>query len=156
MTALILAILCLVTLAAVFAIELPKRRRRVKPVKLPRTARVRSRQPQLEDVVRGVLGELKDTFGDIFASVEVWKIDRETRVSLHATPMWKRLSVLTRNRIVRHVWQSVAAIVDAVIVFVDNPPQRWTRQDERTCALVPLTADGFRAPVAAPQFIRDG
>jgi len=152
MTALIVANLALVMLIVVLAIEFRSRSRAKPKKKLVRTPRER-RQPQLEDLVHRVLGDVKQTFGEIFASHEVWRVERETRVSLRATPLWKRLSLMTRNQILRHVWSAVAAVADAVIVIVDNPPQRWTLAEERGCTLPPL-AVAFGAPATAPQFIK--
>jgi len=152
MTALIVANLALVILIVVLAIEFRSRSRAKPKQKIVRAQRER-RQPQLEDLVHRVLGEVKQTFGEIFASHEVWRVERETRVNLRATPLWKRLSLMTRNQILRHVWSAVAAVADAVIVIVDNPPQRWSREDERGCTLTPLS-EAFGGSATAPQFIK--
>jgi hypothetical protein len=126
MTALILAIACLVALVVIVAVEL-RMRSRPRP-KITVIAREPRRQPHIEDHVREALAETKHRFGDVFVSYRVWKIDRETRLELRAAPPWKRMSEFTRCIIMRHLWRALETAAKGSVVIVDTPPQRWSSE----------------------------
>lgn len=155
MIALIIAVLAALVVVAIVA-ELVYRSQAEKTAKLRKRAR---RQPDLEEYVHAVLAGLKHGFGDVFVSYEVWKLERETRFNLKAAPAWKRLSELTRCRILRQVWRALELVAVGAVVVVDSPPQRWSREIDLRFDRTPLglaaAGNGFSAPVSAPQFFKD-
>jgi hypothetical protein len=125
MTALIIAVACLLALVLILTVELYRRAHPPVRVTTPREPR---RQPHIEDRVREALDETKHRFGNVFESYRVWKIDRETRLELRAAPPWRKLSEFTRCIILRHLWRSLEAVAQGSVVIVDTPEQRWSAE----------------------------
>lgn len=125
MLALMIAIGATVMLPILIGYELHRRKNPRMKEQSPRAAR---RLVYLEARVHEALENTKTQFGEIFTSYKVWKVDKETRLELQATPKWKRLSEFTRCLIVRHLWRSLEAVAQGSVVVVDDPPMEWTRE----------------------------
>lgn len=146
---LIVAAAALIALVAVLAIDRKMRRQPRK--RKNRKARPR-RLPRLEERVGEILAEFKT---ELFTAHEVWRVDRETRLDLHAAPLWKRMSELTRNAIVRHVWLALDAISGYAVVVVDSPRQMWNREIEARLGGGRSTLPaGLVAAATAPQYYK--
>ncbi len=153
MTVFIVAI-ALVALLLMIGIEIAVLRNRKRPAKRVAMRHAR-RQPLLEDRMRDALAEPHAQYGEIFTSYMIWKRDQETRMELFAGDPWNNLNEFTRAIVVRHIWRALEKLAKGSVVVVDQPPQEWSSQIDKSFddrGIDPWAKD---IQPAGPQFIKD-
>jgi hypothetical protein len=154
MFALVIAVIALISLAILIALEIRRPRPTSASVRVKRT--VPRREPQLEDRIRAAFDGPREKHGDIFVSYAIWKRGHETRMELFATDPFAQLNEFTRCLIVRHLWRALEALAEDSVVVVDVPAQTWSKGVD--AKFLDHGIDPWRRgpdAVAAPQFARD-
>jgi hypothetical protein len=150
----IIAVVALVVILLMIGIEIAIMRARKRPAKryVHRHAR---RQPLLEDRMRSALDEPQAQYGEVFTSFMIWKRDQETRMELFSGDPWLQLNEFTRAIVVRHVWRALEKLAKGSVVVIDQPPQEWSAQIDKTFddrGIDPWAKD---VQPAGPQFVKD-
>jgi hypothetical protein len=151
----LLAGIALVALLLMIGIELAVLRgRRKRPVKRYSHRHAR-RQPLLEDRMRDVLEEPQTQYGAVFTSFMIWKKDQETHMELFSGDPWLNLNEFTRALVVRHIWRALEKLAKGAVVVVDQPPQEWSAQIDKTFDDHGIDPWGHTVDTSASQFIKD-
>jgi hypothetical protein len=152
----LIAAIALAALLLMIGIELAVMRSRKRPQKryVHRHAR---RQPLLEDRMRGALDEPQAQYGEVFTSYMIWKRDQETRMELFTGDPWLQLNEFTRSIVVRHIWRALEKLAKGSVVVIDQPPQEWSAQIDKTFDDRGIDPWGEKLPPpdASPQFVKD-
>ncbi len=153
MTVFIVAVV-LAALLLMIGIEFAVLRGRRRPVKRYSHRHAR-RQPLLEDRMRDALQEPQTQYGQVFTSYMIWKKDQETRMELFSDDPWLSLNEFTRAIVVRHIWRALEKLAKGSVVVVDQPPQEWSAQVDKTFDDHGIDPWGQNVQAAGSQFIKD-
>jgi hypothetical protein len=155
MTVFIVA-LALGALLLMIGIEIAVLRNRGRKRKVRRSShRHDRRQPLLEDRMREALLEPQAQYGQVFTSYMIWKKDQETRMELFTGDPWLNLNEFTRAIVVRHIWRALEKLAKGSVVVVDQPPQEWTAQVDKSFDDHGIDPWGSDVQPAGSQFIKD-
>jgi hypothetical protein len=149
----VIAAIALGVVLLMIGIEVAVQRARKRPPKRAAHRHAR-RQPLLEDRMRDALDEPQTQYGAIFTSFAIWKHDQETRMELVSGDPWLSLNEFTRGLVVRHIWRALETLAKGAVVVVDQPPQEWSADVDKTFDDHGIDPWGGVAP-APSQFIKD-
>jgi hypothetical protein len=105
--------------------------------------------------MHGVLDEPQTQYGQIFTSYAIWRHDQETRMELVTGDPWLSLNEFTRAIVVRHIWRALEKLAKGAVVVVDQPPQEWSAQIDKTFDDHGIDPWGGGEPATPSQFIKD-
>jgi hypothetical protein len=150
----LIGVIALVVVLLMIAIELAVMRARSRPQKRVAHRHAR-RQPLLEDRMRDVLHEPHRQYGEIFTTYMIWKRDQETRMELFSGDPWMNLNEFTRAIVVRHIWRALEKLAKGSVVVIDQPPQEWSAQVDKSFDDRGIAPWGENVQSAGSQFIKD-